>query len=269
MDSLWESFTFGTIKPMSERWGSGEPIDGNECVGFKAAELYTYPCNDSSYFLDMKTWDGTDVTKPGLGYICEAKNIPTLDSSSVCVIPFKYQGVTYDSCSFEVIAVLNPDGSKPWCATEVDENGNAVTKALCKDERSIMPYGSGNGLFCNLPFIFDRVYYDHCTKKDFSMQTKYAKYYWCPDPTNITETEEYFSGWHVGVCPEFLHPPDNGCPANYDPVTDKTSRITDTICIRISSFTETYEDAQSKCASEGAHLVYDINQEIHVIIPIV
>ena len=41
--------------------------------------------------------------------------------------------------------------------------------------------------------------------------------------------------------------------------------ITDTICIRISSFTETYEDAQSKCASEGAHLVYDINQEIHVI----
>ena len=100
------------------------------------------------------------------------------------------------------------------------------------------------------------------------MQSKYAKYYWCPDPTNITETNEYFWGWHVGVCPEFLHPPDNGCPANYDPVTDKTSGITDTICIRISSFTETYEDAQSKCASEGAHLVYDINQEIHVIIPI-
>ena len=50
---------------------------------------------------------------------------------------------------------------------------------------------------------------------------------------------------------------DNGCVDNYEPITDK-------ICVRISSFEETYEDAQSKCASEGGHLLYDINQDIHV-----
>ena len=259
MDSVWKSSAFGTIDPMSERWAAGEPIDGNECIGFKAAELYTYPCNDSSYFLDMKTWDGTDVTKPGLGYICEAKNIPTLDSFSVCVIPFKHQGVTYDSCSFEVLAVLNPDGNKPWCATKVDEYESTVTKALCKDERSIMPYGSGNGLYCNLPFLFDGIYYDHCSRKDFSMQSKHAKYHWCPDPTNLTETE-YISGWPVGACPEFLYPPDNGCPENYDPVTDE-------VCLRISAYPASYEDAKAKCVSEGGFLLQytDSLIEVHMI----
>ena len=66
----------------------------------------------------------------------------------------------------------------------MDENGDAVVSkmALCKDERTIMPLGYGNGHHCNLPFLFDGIYYDHCTRKDFSMQAKYANYYWCPDP---------------------------------------------------------------------------------------
>ena len=50
---------------------------------------------------------------------------------------------------------------------------------------------------------------------------------------------------------------DDGCIDNYEPISD-------TICVRISSIAETYDDAQDKCASEGAHLLYDINQEIHV-----
>ena len=262
MDSIWYEDTEvakvfkNSETAMGEKWGSSEPTADNECVGLKAARLFTYPCNDTTFFTD-----GTDLSKPALGYICEAKIIPTLDSSSVCVIPFKYQGITYDSCSFEIVAELNPDGMSPWCATEVDEHGNAVLAkmALCKDERSIMPYGSGSGHFCSLPFLFNGIYYDHCTRKDFTMQSKFAQYYWCPDPNNITASDEYeyFADRPVGACPKFLHPPDNGCPENYDPITDE-------ICIRTSAYKLSYEEASNKCKSEGAYLLQYTSLEIEV-----
>ena len=91
------------------------------------------------------------------------------------------------------------------------------------------------------------------------MQSKHAKYHWCPDPTNLTGTE-YISGWPVGACPEFLYPPDNGCPENYDPVTDE-------VCLRISAYPASYEDAKAKCVSEGGFLLQytDSLIEVHMI----
>lgn len=52
--------------------------------------------------------------------------------------------------------------------------------------------------------------------------------------------------------------PENGCAELYDPISDK-------VCVRISSYQETYEAAQEKCKSEGSYLLYDINSIIHVI----
>ena len=50
---------------------------------------------------------------------------------------------------------------------------------------------------------------------------------------------------------------DNGCIDNYEPVSD-------TVCVRVSSYPETYEDAAAKCFSEGGYLFHDINEEVHV-----
>ena len=74
------------------------------------------------------------------------------------------------------------------------------------------------------------------------------KFYFC----NYAAT-----GLPVGVCPKFLHPPENGCPENYDPVTNE-------ICLRISAYPLSYEDALAKCDSEGAYLLQYTSAEIEV-----
>ena len=50
---------------------------------------------------------------------------------------------------------------------------------------------------------------------------------------------------------------ENGCAETYDPITD-------TVCARISSYSETYEDAQTKCVSEGGYLLYVLDEQVHV-----
>ena len=88
-----------------------------------------------NFGLDLS--DPTNLLKPGLGYICEAKIIPTIPTGKICHFPFKYNGQQYDSCTFEPIPGFNPDGLLPWCALEVDENNEVKPNkwALCKDER--------------------------------------------------------------------------------------------------------------------------------------
>ena len=44
---------------------------------------------------------------------------------------------------------------------------------------------------------------------------------------------------------------------NYEPITES-------VCVRISSFKESHEEAIAKCESEGGYLFHDINQEVHV-----
>jgi len=50
---------------------------------------------------------------------------------------------------------------------------------------------------------------------------------------------------------------DNGCSEQYEGATD-------TLCIRVSAFPETYEDAQSKCNTEGGQLLQIYNIDMHV-----
>ena len=49
----------------------------------------------------------------------------------------------------------------------------------------------------------------------------------------------------------------NGCNDQYEGVTAN-------LCARVSSYPETYDDAQARCNLEGGQLLQDINQDIHV-----
>ena len=46
----------------------------------------------------------------------ESPNIP-------CIFPFKFDQVTYNSCTYKSAS----DG-KPWCSTKVDKNGSHISK---------------------------------------------------------------------------------------------------------------------------------------------
>ena len=118
------------------------------------------PCEKPNFFYDgsgLTNSDGDPMI--GLGYICEAKIIPTILTEKICHFPFVYNNKIYDSCSFEPVPLFNPNGL-PWCALEVDENENVVDHqwALCKDEREVI-YKSDSTAeqnnFCPLPFVFD------------------------------------------------------------------------------------------------------------------
>ncbi len=49
----------------------------------------------------------------------------------------------------------------------------------------------------------------------------------------------------------------NDCNEQYEAASD-------TLCIRVSSYPETYEDAQARCNLEGGQLLQDINPSVHV-----
>ncbi len=38
-----------------------------------------------------------------------------------CIFPFTYEGVTYNNCT-----IVNDPDDKPWCSTNLDEDGNHV-----------------------------------------------------------------------------------------------------------------------------------------------
>jgi hypothetical protein len=180
------------------------------CIALKNEKLVNVPCNGTSDFTNGTNYftNGTDVTKPGLGYICEARVITSKTSQELCHFPFSYQQVTYDSCSNKPVASFNPEG-KPWCAIQVSQDGIVMNTrwTLCQDERTIIYDGSGDGYFCPMPFIYDRVYYDYCAKKSHDGLARYENFYWCPDPrTNSTNDVYVYQGGYIGRCTEFLFP---------------------------------------------------------------
>lgn len=225
----------------------GAPLGpGTQCLGFYNKQFWPYDCAQEFN-------DGSD-TSAALGYICEARHIKTKDSDIVCVFPFVYNNVTHDSCAFDINEDLESNGL-PWCATDVHEDKTPKKTAFCQDERELIIEKDGSGNFCPLPFLFNGVWYDYCTRKDPTSETKFVDYFWCPDPSAVNDTNEYISGNSVGKCPDFLKPPENGCGENYTPINDK-------VCVRFSAYAETYQDAKAMCESEGSYLLQFLNEEI-------
>ena len=226
------------------------------CVAWHMSTILNIPCQ-GDYYKGPPAESKLNSDYKTLSYLCEAKIIKALDSNEICHFPFWYQGVKHTSCSYRPVPGFNPDG-KPWCATEVTEDGTVVSGQwiLCEDERQIIVDESGAGYRCPMPFVHDRIFYDYCTRQKHDGTPGREAFYWCPDPNYIVNGNEYNMSQPIGKCPEFLIPEDIGCNENYEPINDKT-------CVRISSFPETYEDAQAKCQSEGGFLLHDINQDIH------
>ena len=72
---------------------------------------------------------------------------------------------------------------------------------------------SGAGSFCPLPYIFNRAYYDTCTraKVDGSL-IAVEEFYWCPDPNDPgfkSNNNEFQPNGKYGKCHDFLKPPGN------------------------------------------------------------
>ena len=69
----------------------------------------------------------------------------------------------------------------------------------------------------------------------------------------------YFYSYQFNRCCNgfALSTADNGCQEHYEPAGD--------LCIRASIFPETYENAQSRCQSDGGYLLSITTSEIQVI----
>ena len=59
---------------------------------------------------------------------------------------------------------------------------------------------------------------------------------------------------NYGYCPDHLIPKTELCGENYDLVHD--------LCVRISPYPLSWDDAQAKCKSEGGNLLHIINSEV-------
>ena len=245
-------------KAIENRIADEHPKQGFNCIGFRNDLFESYPCEDSNYFTD-----GNDLSKPALGYICEAKIISALNKKKSCNFPFKYQGKEYNSCAMVKLEGLNI--KSPWCPLEIDTDGNAVVESIdtCIDEREIIIQGGGQGHNCPLPFIFDGIYYDKCTRKDPTLQSEYISTYWCPNPFGVGIGQEFVNNAssevfeNIGQCPDFLTPEYNGCEDNYEPLENN-------ICVRLSAYPLTHFMAKEKCAEEGSILLQYINSNIEV-----
>ena len=70
--------------------------------------------------------------------------------------------------------------------------------------------GTDSNTFCPMPFLYDGVHFDYCTKKKINGDG-YENFYWCPQPSFVDE-ENTFSveeGDERGKCSENLYPPGN------------------------------------------------------------
>ena len=99
---------------------------------------------------------------------------------------------------------------------------------------------------CKLPFFHDGIWYENCT---LSPQSQY----WCPTKIHAASREQDgANSW--GYCPDHLVPDIDLCGENYDVVSD--------LCVRISPYPLSWNDAEAKCQDEGGHLLHILSQGV-------
>ena len=189
----------------------------------------------------------TNALNTNFGYLCEARIFITKggpDSGKLCNFPFKANlaGQWHNSCVFDNTT------NKSWCATEVGIDGVVRFNkwGICQDEREITYKGDGSGNSCEIPFLYDRVWYDQCILEP---ETEL----WCPTQLNPTRLFN-ISTDHIGFCTEYWKPQLFECNKNYEKINN--------ICIRVSAYAETFEAASAKCTDEGSTLLPIMNSEV-------
>ena len=68
----------------------------------------------------------------------------------------------------------------------------------------------GAGNFCPLPYVYNRVYYDHCTRARLEgTSTLLEDYYWCPSPFDVDRDNNniFQPTGKAGKCYDFMKPP--------------------------------------------------------------
>ena len=247
-----------TKDPLGLRWSSGNgfPSGAGTCVNWYVKdEIANMACD--GYSTDSAAY---------LAYVCEARPMTTVDTFKHCHFPFKESadGPLRHSCLYSVNDKGKPYG---WCATKVDADGVMVDGeiGICDDERNTVYSGPGinykNAICCydysilsmadadntcKLPFFHDGIWYENCT---LSPQSQY----WCPTKIHAASREQDgANSW--GYCPDHLVPDIDLCGENYDVVSD--------LCVRISPYPLSWNDAEAKCQDEGGHLLHILSQEV-------
>ena len=230
---------FGLSKdPEGLVWKSGFPTTTNSdtCVGWVEKDrIGNVQCDGYS------STGSTD-----LAYLCEAKPMTSTDTFKQCHFPFKEESSSpwRQSCLYDTDSKGKPYG---WCATEVDDQGVMVgDRGLCDDERNTAYSGPDADNTCKIPFFYNGVWYENCTLYPHDQ-------YWCPTKIN-PQTREQDGANNYGFCPGHLIPENEDCGENYDVVHD--------LCVRISPYPLTWNDAEAKCQSEGGHLLHIMSQEV-------
>merc|ERR1719153_1075038 len=79
-------------------------------------------------------WCATQVNNRGesvkfgvCAAFCPGVGCKTFDNGDSCKFPFTFKGVRYDACTTQVIH----GNCAPWCATEVNNRGEAVRQGIC------------------------------------------------------------------------------------------------------------------------------------------
>lgn len=125
--------------------------------------------------------------------ISKATPCQTLNAEA-CAFPFKYKGVSYDSCT-------SADGSanQLWCATQTDAQGVFASWGICAGSCSVLApehcitksYLHYEAEACVFPFRSQGVTYNACTSKGYDRL-------WCA--TQADNTGAYSSWADCGSC---------------------------------------------------------------------
>ncbi|KAF2366148.1 Fibronectin type II collagen-binding [Trinorchestia longiramus] len=172
--------------------------------------------------LEVKRWKNC---KRGL--VAVTNNIVT-KQQRLCVLPFKFEGSVYFSCVRTNSTATLP-GDHGWCATAVNENGEATERGDCPlisdridetilqmaedcddDESSSLPFsllpdsdseqwssGDGSDTRCIVPYVFKNQTYWDCTRAG----TTGDEDAWCAieidEFRNVIKKQKCSTSWHM------------------------------------------------------------------------
>ena len=118
-----------------------------------------------------------------------------------CHFPFKWNGIRHDACT-----VHDTPNGKPWCAIEVDDNGDATDAWAACSEDCPMEETAGvcmttDGVRCQFPFKYIGITHDACTIHASAGATQP----WCStkvdeDGNHVLEHDEEGYDVHFGYC---------------------------------------------------------------------